>query len=135
VNLDKKTLHFRVTKGDRPYIVPMADKLAELLMAYSASGQVPPSEWVFPSNVKQGDHLGRVKNDREGVGPAHRLRHTFRTTLAELGASPDQARMLMGHSMGGDVSRGYITSALVVESLRPIANAVAAHYLKIVNLE
>jgi hypothetical protein len=43
--------------------------------------------------------------------------------------------MLMGHSMGGDVSRGYITSELVVESLRPIANSVAEKYGKILNLE
>lgn len=39
--------------------------------------------------------------------------------------------MLMGHSMGGDVSRGYITSSLVTESLRPLANAIAARYLEI----
>jgi hypothetical protein len=33
--------------------------------------------------------------------------------------------------MGGDVSRGYITAPLVIESLRPIVNAVADRYLKI----
>src|ERR1022692_2365313 len=113
----------------------MADKLAELLTAYKASGDVPPSDWLFPSNVREGQHIIGVKNDKEGAGPAHRLRHTFRTTLAELGASDDWARMLLGHSMGGNVSRGYITSSLVVDSLRPITNAVAEHYLKIVKLD
>jgi hypothetical protein len=63
------------------------------------------------------------------------LRHTFRTTLAQLGASPDQARMLMGHSMGGDISRGYITAPLVMDSLRPVANAITKYYLKIIPLE
>lgn len=135
IDFDKKTIHFRVTKGDRPYIVPMSEKLAELLRAYYDSGDVPPSEWVFPSSVKEDNHIVGVKNDKEGAGPAHRLRHTFRTTLAQLGVSTDQARMLMGHSMGGDVSRGYITSSLVVESLRPLTNAVAEHYLKIANLD
>lgn len=130
VDLDKKTIHFRVTKGDRPYIVPISDTLAELLARYRKSEHVPPSDWVFPSSVLDG-HLKNVKNPNEGVGPAHRLRHTFRTTLAQIGATPDQARMLMGHSMGGDVSRGYITSSLVVESLRPVANAVAEQYAKI----
>ena len=134
VDLEKKTIHFRVTKGDRPYIVPMSDSLTELLKAYRASDLVPPSEWVFPSNVLEGGHLKDVKNPNEGVGPAHRLRHTFRTTLAQIGATPDQARLLMGHSMGGDVSRGYITSALVIDSLRPITNAVAAQYVKILSL-
>ena len=135
LDLEKKTIHFRVTKGDRPYAVPMCDKLAEFLTEYRDGGDVRPSPWVFPSSAREGDHIVGVKNDKEGVGPAHRLRHTFRTTLAQLGASPDQARMLMGHSMGGDVSRGYITAPLVVESLRNVTNAVAEYYLKFVNLE
>jgi hypothetical protein len=37
--------------------------------------------------------------------------------------------------MGGDVSRGYITAPLLIESLRPIANAVAEHYVKVAGLE
>jgi integrase len=132
IDLDKKVIRFRVTKGDRPYSVPMSETLAALFTKYRESPDVPPSDWVFPSPVIDGAHLIDVKNPNEGVGPAHRLRHTFRTTLAELGAAPDQARMLMGHSMGGDVSRGYISTPLVVESLRPIVNAVAQHYTKII---
>lgn len=132
VDLDKKVIRFRVTKGDRPYSIPVSDVLAGLLTRYRDSGDVPPSEWAFPSPVIEGTHLVDVKNPNEGVGPAHRLRHTFRTTLAELGAAPDQARMLMGHSMGGDVSRNYITSPMMVEPLRPIANAVAERYTKII---
>jgi integrase len=128
VDLEKKVIHFRVTKGNRPYAVPMSDTLAELFTQYQAAGDVPPSEWVFPSSVFDGKHIVAVKNTNEGVGPAHRLRHTFRTTLAELGATSDQARLLMGHSMGNDVSRGYITAPLVVESLRVITNAVAERY-------
>jgi integrase len=136
VDFGKKVMHFRVAKADRPYLVPISDALAEILTRYRANKDIPPSRqgWVFPSNVKEDAHIAEVKNIREGVGPAHRLRHTFRTILAQLGASPDQARMLMGHSMGGDVSRGYITSSLVVESLRPLANAVAERYVKIIGL-
>ena len=134
LNLQKKVIHFRTAKGNRPYSVPMNDALAKLFVHYRTAGDVPPSEWVFPSVVFDGKHIVGVKNVREGVGPAHRLRHTFRTTLAELGATTDQARMLMGHSMGGDVSRGYITAPLLVESLRPITNAVAEQYVKILKL-
>jgi integrase len=132
IDFDKKTILFTVAKGDRPYMVPMSDTLAALLCAYRDSGAVPPSEWVFPSNTKAGHHLVGVKNIREGVRPPHSMRHTFRTTLAQLGAAGDQSRMLMGHSMGGDVSRDYITSALVIESLRPITNAVSERYMTIV---
>ncbi|PYT19496.1 MAG: hypothetical protein DMG59_00140 [Acidobacteria bacterium] len=135
LDLEKKTIHFRVTKGDRPYIVPMSDQLSEFLIVYRDGGEVSPSEWVFPSSAREGNHIVGVKNDKEGVGPAHRLRHTFRTMLAQLGASPDQARMLMGHSMGGDISRGYITAPHVVESLRPLTNAATKHYLRIVVLD
>jgi integrase len=131
VDLEKKVIRFRVAKGNRGYSVPMSDALAKLFTRYRESDAIPPSDWVFPSPVIDGQHLVDVKNPDEGVGPAHRLRHTFRTTMAELGATPDQARMLMGHSMGGDVSRGYISAPLVVESLRPITNAVADRYLKI----
>jgi integrase len=111
----------------------MAEKLAALLEAYRDGADVIPSEWVFASPRKDGHHVADVKNDKQGAGPAHRLRHSFRTTLAQLGVPDDHARLLMGHSMGGDVSRGYITSPLVVESLRPIVNAVANYYLKILN--
>lgn len=131
LDLEKRTIRFRVTKGNRPYVVPMSDQLAELLTSYRDSGQVPPSEWVFPSNVKSGDHILGVRNDKDGVSSAHHLRHTFRTTLAHLGVTSDQARMLMGHSMGGDVSRGYITAPLLVESLRPLVNAVAEKYSQV----
>jgi hypothetical protein len=34
----------------------------------------------------------------------------------------------MGHSLGSDVSSGYITAPLLIESLRPLANAVARRY-------
>jgi len=132
IDFEKKTLLFMVTKGGKPYMVPMSDVLAKLLSAYRDGGTVPPSEWVFPSPTKPGRHLVGVKNVIEGVRPAHSMRHTFRTVLAQLGAAGDQSRMLMGHSMGGDVSRDYITSALVIESLRPITNAVAARYAEII---
>jgi integrase len=132
IDFDKRTILFEVTKGDRPYMIPMSDTLAELLSTYRDSGEVPPSEWVFPSPMKAGGHLVGVKNVVEGVRPAHAMRHTFRTTLAQLGAAGDQSRLLMGHSMGGDVSRNYITSALVIESLRPITNAVSERYWTII---
>jgi integrase len=134
VDIEKKVIRFEVTKGDRPYAIPMADALADFFRCYR-DREALPSEWVFPSPTIDGAHLGDVKNIREGVGPAHRLRHTFRTTLAELGVSTDQSRLLMGHSMGGDVSRGYITSSLVLESLRPITNAVAERYRTTLNLK
>ena len=130
IDFDKNVITFQIAKGNRPYRVPMSDKLAELLTAYRDSGNVPPSEWVFPSNTKSGHHLGRVRN-RDGVDRPHALRHTFRTVLAKLNAREDRARLLMGHSMTGNVSRNYISIDEVTESLRPITNSVTESYLKI----
>ena len=131
IDFDKKTVLFMVTKGSKPYMVPASDVLVGLLIAYRDGGAVPLSDWVFPSSKKAGCHLVGVKNVVQGVRPAHSMRHTFRTSLAQLGAASDQSRMLMGHAIGGDVSRDYISSALVIESLRPITNAVAERYMTI----
>src|SRR5215469_10560503 len=101
----------------------MADKLAKILSEYRKRADIVPSEtWVFPSIRTDGEHLVDVRDDKRGVGGAHHLRHTFRTTLARLGVPEDQCKLLMGHSMSGSVSRGCITSALVLESLRPLTN-------------
>jgi len=37
----------------------------------------------------------------------------------------------MGHSLSGDVSRGYITAGLMTESLRPWAEAVEKRYSEV----
>ncbi len=130
VDFERETLHFAVAKGGRIYTVPASRILMEHLRQWQ--GQAPPGEWVFESPRRAGQPLwAQVRDDKRGVVSAHHLRHTYRTTLAELGATPDQARLLMGHSLGGDVSRGYITAHLLVESLRPLANAVAERYAKI----
>lgn len=135
VDLEKKTIHFRVTKTDQPYVVPIADVLQKVLVAHRDSGDLPPSDWVFPSPTRLGSHLIDVKNAKEGVGAKYHLRHTFRTSLTGLGVTGDQVRLLMGHSLGGDVSTGYITAPLLVESLRPVTNALAAHYLKVMGVK
>jgi integrase len=132
MDLDRRTIRFTVAKGGRVYVVPMSGVLAGLLAKYRDSGEVPPSDWVFPSGSKVGQHIADVRDDKRGVKSAHHLRHTFRTTLAELGATGDQARLLMGHTMAGDVSRGYITAGLLVGSLRPLTDAVAERLTAII---
>jgi integrase len=136
VNLETKVIVFRVTKRNKPYAVPIADRLVELLTAYHSSDEVPPSAagWVFPSNLIPDGHLLHVTDSKRGVASPHHLRHSYRTTLAEFGASTDQARALLGHSTGGDVSRNYISLGLLVEPLRPLVNAVAERYAAILGM-
>jgi len=132
VDREAKTIFFREAKGGRSYHVPMCDLLAELLTAYKRRDDVPPSDegWLFPSNRKAGEHLECIRDRKNKASAPHKLRHSYRTTLAQLGAAPDSAKLLLGHSLGG-VSGGYVTTALVLESLRPIANAVARTYVDI----
>jgi integrase len=66
VDFGQKRMFFWVVKGNRPYAVPISDKLSELLIAYRDGGEVPPSDWVFPSIRREGEHIVGVKNDREG---------------------------------------------------------------------
>ena len=132
VDFERGLIAFSTAKAGRTYSVPGCARLLELLRWWRK--QAPPgSEWVFESPQKPGHHIVAARDDRRGVVSAHHLRHTYRTTLAQLGCPPDSARLLLGHSLTGDVSRGYITPGLVVESLRPWAEAVAAKYAGILN--
>jgi len=131
IDLDRRLIRFRVVKGDRPYVIPLPDRLAAILRHYREREWMPNSDgWVFPSPVNHGEPLhGRVKTP--GVAPPHALRHTMRTRLAEAGATPDLARIALGHSIGQTVSERYITASLLTEAVRPLLNAVAEKYAAI----
>ncbi len=131
VAFDRKILHFRVAKGDRPYRVPMADRLAVILSDYYKNEWLPnQAGWVFPSPIEPERPLYKqIKN--AGMRPPHSLRHTMRTRLAEVGATPDLARVALGHSLTQDVSQRYITSDQLVEAVRPLINQVAEKYAAI----
>lgn len=133
VDLERRLIRFRVVKGDRPYVIPLADRLASILAEYREKEWMPnPDGWVFPSPVHKGESLhGRIKT--RGVAPPHRLRHSMRTRLAEAGAPPDLARVALGHSLGQNVSERYITASLLTEAVRPYMNAVAENYAEVLS--
>ena len=131
VDLDKKVVRFRVVKGDRPYAIPLADRLADFLREYREKDWLPNrAGWLFPSPENPERPLWRqVRN--AGLPAAHALRHTMRTRLAEAGATPDLARIVLGHSLSQDVSQRYVTASLLVEAVRPLVNSVAERYWEI----
>ncbi len=131
VDFERKTLRFSTAKAGRTYSIPMSGRLARLLERWR--GECPPGcEWVFESPKRPGQPLSiQVRNDKQGICSAHHLRHTARTKLAELGATPDLARIALGHSMTGDVSRGYITPGLLIEAARPLFERLAERYAEI----
>lgn len=137
VDFEKRVIRFSTVKGGRVYSVPMADRLAAVLSEYRERDWLPNTPgWVFPSPVRPGQPMSpQVRDDKRGVVSAHHLRHTMRTRLAEAGATPDLARIVLGHSLTQDVSQRYITAGLLVESVRPLVNAVAEKYAEILGWE
>lgn len=131
VDFSKGIIRFSVTKR-APYAVPMCSRLRELLVTWREASAPVAGEWVFPSLRKDGP-MRDVRDDRRGVKSPHRLRHTYRTTLAALGAPPDVARLLLGHAPGRDVSAAYITAGApaLVEALREWAERVCQAYERV----
>ena len=130
MDFDRKVIGFRVAKGGRSYRVPMSERLVRILAWWRE--QAVASEWVFasPRDASRPLHE-QVRDDRQGAVSPHHLRHTMRTRLAEVGATPDLARIALGHSLTQDVSQRYGTAQLLVEAVRPLMNAVADQYAQV----
>jgi len=110
--------------------IAMSERLVRILAWWRERAVV--SEWVFASPRDPSRPLyEQVRDDRRGVVSPHHLRHTMRTRLAEVGATPDLARIALGHSLGQDVSQRYLTPQLLVEAVRPLMNAVAERYAQV----
>lgn len=133
VDLEGATIHFSTAKAGRTYTVPACRRLVKLLREWRENCPPTESGWIFPSPFKLEAHIVCARDDKRGVQSAHHLRHLYRTTLAGLGCPPDLARLLLGHSLSGDVSRGYITPYLLTDALRPWAEAVERRYAEILD--
>ncbi|MCS7042626.1 MAG: tyrosine-type recombinase/integrase, partial [Bryobacteraceae bacterium] len=131
VDLEGATIHFSTAKAGRTYTIPACRRLVKLLREWRQQCLPTEAGWVFPSPFKPEAHIACVRDDKRGVASAHHLRHLYRTTLAGLGCPTDLARLLLGHSLSGDVSRGYITPHLLTDALRPWAEAVERRYAEI----
>lgn len=135
VDFQRKAIRFSAAKGGRTYSVPMSGRLARLLERWREQC-APVCPWVFESPVHPGQPLSpQVRDDKKGVVSAHHLRHSMRTRLAEAGATPDLARIALGHALTQDVSQRYITSSLLVEAVRPLFDQVAERYAQILGWE
>jgi integrase len=128
-------VHFSTAKRNMTYSIPACKRLIEILKQWKAECAPSPSGWVFPSPADPTKHISDARVKGHNLGGPHHTRHTFRSALAALGCPPDSARMLMGHSLAGDVSRGYISPHAVLESLRPWAERVSQYYAEILGWE
>jgi integrase len=99
------------TKAGRRLDLPMTDVVRDMLVARRALGK---EEFVFPSNSATG-HIAEPKFPldlvRRATGiqvSAHDLRRTYITAAESADISPLALKALVNHSLGGDVTSGYI---------------------------
>jgi integrase len=113
------------TKAGRKLDLPLTDYVHDLLVARRALGD---AKFVFPS-VGASGHISEPKFPLNQVAlatgiqiSAHDLRRTFAVCAESSGVSPWVLKKLLNHSLGSDVTAGYLP--LTVEQLREPAQKV-----------
>lgn len=112
-NIDFKgrTLLVPHTKNKKPHTLPMSDFLFDLLMRRQSCRV---NDYVFSACYGEGNLTTPTKaiyRVRELTGldfTLHDLRRTFITIAESLDLSPYAVKRLVNHSMGNDVTAGYI---------------------------
>lgn len=111
VDLNARTLTQRETKNGEPLTLPLATQLYELLAERHAQATTP---YVFPGRaqdrpmVEPRGPMGWVSSESGVDFTLHDLRRTFVTVAEGLDISAYAIKRLVNHSVGGDVTAGYI---------------------------
>ncbi|WP_462119102.1 tyrosine-type recombinase/integrase [Methylorubrum extorquens] len=114
VDLRARLLTIAENKASRPLQLPLSDYLFDLLVARRAIGLA--GSCVFPANSRSG-HIEEPRAALEAVAEAcgiwvsvHGLRRTFITVAESCDLSAYALKALVNHSLGRDVTAGYIIS-------------------------
>jgi integrase len=114
------------TKSGKKLDLPMSDVVLGIFMERQRPGR---DKFVFPANSKNG-HIQEPKFPLALVAEtcgikvsAHDLRRTFITVAESADISPTALRALVNHSLGKDVTSGYVQ--MTAERLREPAQRVA----------
>jgi integrase len=114
------------TKSRRKLALPMSDIVLGILMERQRLGR---DKYVFPANGASG-HIQEPKFPLNLVAEAcgvrvsaHDLRRTYVTVAESADISPTALRALVNHSLGKDVTSGYVQ--MTAERLREPAQRVA----------
>ncbi len=150
---EAKTLTVR-TKGAKTLLLPLSDVALSILVARTLENDfADENPFVFPSvrGARKPKHSSTTQSgwrhiDKIKFGelppPAayvaqkgkvarthpHVFRHTYRTLATASGASEVAIRLLMGHSLQGDVSFDYLTADL--DWLRRAQDGISGYILK-----
>jgi integrase len=119
-------------KGGEPSQIPLTTAMRRSLDRVKRAGKMLPErchEWVFPSAASKSGHLEEVKHRDLDRSP-HALRHTFRGMCAGAGVAELHSKLLMLHSVGGDVHRSYATVPALFAQLATASEAVSTYILR-----
>lgn len=130
VDMQRGVIHVRAGKGNRDRLVPIGDRLREVMVSYLESDRPAAADQRFFGTERSGalsaTHVERVLmlttkklGWNKHVTP-HVLRHSFATALVKSNVSIVRIQRLLGHS---DVK---ITSIYTHASLDDLAEAVNA---------
>jgi integrase len=126
VDFRGRIIRIPMTKSGRKLDLPMSDLVHDLLVARRAAGD---TKFVFPAPSASG-HVESPKFHFRQIAEAtgirvspHDLRRTFVTIAESCDISPFALRALVNHSLGRDVTSGYIQ--MTAERLREPVQRVA----------
>lgn len=131
IDLEGRLFVIADTKNGQPLELPLSDELLEMLKKRKAESKDSP--WVFPGR-SDGDkgHITEPKKVINRVearcglrATPHDLRRTFVTIAESLDIPAYCLKMLLNHSVGNDVTAGYIVISL--ERLRGPVQRIASH--------
>ena len=133
VDLKAKTLTIIDTKNRNPLTLPLGPFILKLLKARKSNATDSP--FVFPGIGKTG-HLVESKHQTAQVSKEsgvkfclHDLRRVFINTAESLDISSYAVKQLVNHSIGGDVTAGYMVSD--PERLRKPMERIETHLLRL----
>jgi integrase len=117
------------TKAKRKLDLPMSDFVRNLLVARRSMGR-ELSDYVFPSHGKKTGYIAEPRAPLDAIHKAtavrvsvHDLRRTYITVAEQAEISPMALKALVNHSLGNDVTEGYVR--MRSERLRAPAQRVA----------
>ena len=136
VDFKEKSFTIYVTKNHQPLSLPMSDHTNKLL---ARRCEETTTEFIFHSSGDSGRLndprrlIVGVKKSSEINFTIHDLRRTFITLAESLDISAYALKRLVNHSLGGDVTAGYIR--MDVERLRKPTQDIADYILKLAKVK
>jgi integrase len=128
VDLVQKTIRLpaKRMKAAKPFVLPMSDFVADMLIARRALGNA--GGFAFPGNGRAGHSKAfpyalDLIHEATGIKVSpHDMRRTFASVMATCSIPPIAAKMLLAHSTGNDITFNY--QILSQEQLREAAQVV-----------